>query len=181
MTSGRLVDLFGTPPNAAGEQFTIQETGRTDTEMEHQPPQTFVVAGQTRHLTSYDRPSPKSGPKNIPPAVKRLVAELGLRYRPSAQADLEAHAATLALLASDLADIPPHHLERAIAKHVLSSPYLPKASDLISIAQSFVNQTPGAHGPVGETMAQRGNRMMPPEMQGRMTWHDDGSGGAYLA
>jgi len=66
------------------------------------------------------------------------VAKLGLRYRPSVQADLEAHAGAIALLAQDLADIPPDLLDRAINQHVARSPYLPKASDLIALAQSYV-------------------------------------------
>lgn len=66
------------------------------------------------------------------------MAKLGLRYRPSAQADLEAHAGALALLAQDLADIPPDLLERAIRDHATSSPYLPKASDLVERAKAYV-------------------------------------------
>jgi len=152
--------------------------------MEHENPilsKTFEVAGRTHHLTSFAPPPLRSVKPNVPPAIKRLVGELGLRYRPAAQADLEAHAASLALLASDLHDVPPHLLEKAIAQHVLSSPYLPKASDLITIARSFVNREAGAHGPVNETMAQRGNRLMPDEIAKRgLRWFDDDSGGAFL-
>ena len=90
---------------------------------------------RTPALISSDRPMRSTQPSA---AVKRLIGELGLRYRPSAQADLEAHAASLALLARDVADIPPAYLERAIAQHVVRSPYLPKASDLFAIAQSFL-------------------------------------------
>jgi hypothetical protein len=86
------------------------------------------------------RPSPsfeKQSSRNVPSAIKRLVAELGLRYRPSAQADLEEHAATLALLAVDLADIPPQYLEKAISVWVSQKPWLPKASELVEIAKRF--------------------------------------------
>jgi hypothetical protein len=66
--------------------------------------------------------------------IKRLVAHLGLRYRPSAQADLEAHAALLALLVTDLADIDHRDLDVAILQHVRRSPFMPKASELIELA-----------------------------------------------
>lgn len=97
-----------------------------------------VQAG--RSLPDPAQPSPsfdKPSSKNVPSAIKRLVAELGLRYRPSAQADLEEHAATLALLARDLADIPPQYLEKAIAVWVSQKPWLPKASELVEIAKRF--------------------------------------------
>lgn len=60
-----------------------------------------------------------------------------MRYRPSAQADLEEYAATLALLAVDLADIPPQYLEKAISVWVSQKPWLPKASELVEIAKRF--------------------------------------------
>lgn len=40
----------------------------------------------------------------------------------------------------DVADIPPDLLERAIASHVRSSPYMPKASDLVALAANFAKQ-----------------------------------------
>ncbi len=43
----------------------------------------------------------------------------------------------LSLLAEDLAHIDPEPLERAIDRHVASSPYMPKAADLIKLAQSL--------------------------------------------
>lgn len=142
--------------------------------------QGFVVAGRTHRLTSPDAEPPKSKP-NIPPAIKRMIGELGLRYRPTSQVDLEAHAASIALLASDLYDMPPHILEKAIGKHVLSSPYLPKASDLVAIARTFVDRDPGTHGPKGETMAQRGNRLMSPEGLAKgLRWYEADGGSAFL-
>jgi len=95
--------------------------------------------GQTPASTCSDRPTP-SLRRKPPAAIQALVAKLGLRYRPSAQADLEAHAGAIALLAQDLADMPADLLDRAINKHVLSSPYLPKASDLIAAARSFMTK-----------------------------------------
>src|SRR5687767_1904962 len=74
-----------------------------------------------------------------PPSAKtqRLIGELGLRYPPASQADLEQHAATLALLASDVADVNPDLLERAIEDHVRNSVYMPKAAELIAGAKQF--------------------------------------------
>ena len=69
----------------------------------------------------------------------RMIGELGLRYRPSAQADLEAHAAAIALLARDVADIPPAYLRQAIDQWVRRSPFMPKASDLVSLAQQALS------------------------------------------
>lgn len=43
----------------------------------------------------------------------------------------------LALLAEDVAHIDPDLLEKAIERHVATSPYMPKASELIGLAQRF--------------------------------------------
>lgn len=43
----------------------------------------------------------------------------------------------LALLAEDVAHIAPDLLERAIDRHVSTSPYMPKAAELIALAQKF--------------------------------------------
>jgi hypothetical protein len=88
-----------------------------------------------------------------------MISELGFRYRPTSQADLEAHAGALALLASDLHDMPPHILQKAINKHVLESPYLPKAFDLVRIAKSFI-PVRQHEGPEKMNPAQRLNWIM---------------------
>jgi hypothetical protein len=62
-----------------------------------------------------------------------LTAELGLRYRPARAADLEAHAAGLALLARDLADVPTPALAAAIERWARTSPFLPKACELLAL------------------------------------------------
>ena len=89
-----------------------------------------------RRSTCGDRPRP-SLPRNVPTRIRNLIGELGLRYRPTSQADLEAHAASLALLAVDLADVPPDYLAKAINHHVTRSPYLPKAAELVALAKEF--------------------------------------------
>lgn len=58
-----------------------------------------------------------------------------MRYRPTNQADLQAHAGMLAILAEDLADVPVALLEQAIQRHATTSPYMPKAADLIRLAR----------------------------------------------
>ncbi len=76
--------------------------------------------------------------RNSPPSaeIQLLIADLGLRYQPSAQADLEAHAGQLAFLAVDLADIDPRDLDVAIRNHVRQSPFMPKACELIELADN---------------------------------------------
>jgi hypothetical protein len=88
--------------------------------------------------------------------VKRLVSELGFRYRPSAQADLEAHGATLALLAVDVTDIPPALLGRAIEEWARKSRFMPKAAELIELAQSYIAKPKGGT-PDLQALADRGN------------------------
>ena len=112
--------------------------------------------------------------------MKRLILELGLRYRPSAQADLESHSATIALLAQDVADVPPHLLEQAIRQHVLNSPYLPKASDLIAIARGLLPARTVTNSAL--SLAQRYNARMDQEQGARrdILWRTDESGAPYL-
>ena len=94
----------------------------------------------TQPSTCSTRPSENYRPR--PSAKTRdLIGRLGLRYRPTNQSDLEAHAGMLALLAEDLADLPTSLLERAIQRHCISSPYMPKAADLIKLAQDAEGAT----------------------------------------
>lgn len=94
-----------------------------------------VDRDQTPPSTFAAWPSPSLKPKSAPPRIKLLVADLGLRYRPSVAADLEAHATAIGLLTLDLADIPPDRLERAINAWVRRERWMPKASELIAICQ----------------------------------------------
>ncbi len=84
--------------------------------------------------TSTSQPRQNS-PPNVPAKIKALIAELGLRYRPTATADLVAHGALLALLARDLADLPPERLEQAIYAWVRAERWMPKAADLVALCQ----------------------------------------------
>lgn len=92
----------------------------------------YEELGPTRRLTCSAEPRPNSQPSA---AIQNLIGQLGLRYRPSVQADLEAHAGTLALLACDVADLDPRDLDEAIRRHVKRSPFMPKACELIGLAE----------------------------------------------
>lgn len=71
----------------------------------------------------------------------RIIAELGLRYRPIAATDLEAHAEALRLLAQDVFDIPPHLLETAAKTWVRENKFMPRASDLVALARERVTES----------------------------------------
>ncbi len=60
-----------------------------------------------------------------------------MRFRPTAQADLEAHAAMLALLIRDLGDVNADALEKAIAEHVRCSRFMPKAAELFDLVERY--------------------------------------------
>lgn len=89
----------------------------------------------TRLSTSTSPPKP-SLPRNPPAKIKALIAELGLRYRPTAQTDLQAHAALLALLTQDVADLPPDRLDRAIREWVRTQRFMPRAAELVALCQA---------------------------------------------
>lgn len=151
-----------------------------------------VATGQTPPSTCGDKPRPTSPPKPppVPAAIRNLIAELGLRYRPSSQADLEAHAGQLALLARDLADLPPKALAAAIDVWVKDSPFLPRASDLVTLAKRAIeadrprssDHRPGEREPQGERAQWRrrrdeGNRMVIRDgLERRMHWITPSSG-----
>lgn len=103
----------------------------------HNPPtlsEAFAGRGQTPPSTWSSKPSESFKPK--PSAkIRGLIGRLGLRYHPANQADLGSHQAMLALLAEDVAHLDPDLLAIAIDRHVASSPYMPKAADLIALAQ----------------------------------------------
>lgn len=107
--------------------------------MERTDSPAYEELGPTRRLTSCE-PARQQSRQKPPGEVLRLIGELGLRYRPSAQADLEAHAAAIALLARDLADVPVKYLDIAIRRHVLQSPYMPKAAELVALAQTALEE-----------------------------------------
>ena len=99
--------------------------------------------------------SDRRKPRSIPAAIRALIGELGLRYRPSLQEEIEAHAGRLALLAADLSDLPPPALRYAIDRWVIARPYMPKASELAELAQQYL--TAPAPG--------QGRKAPPPDVQ----------------
>lgn len=111
----------------------------------HQPDR-YEDLGPTRHSICSDRQSQRSETPNIPAAIRKLVAELGLRYRPSAQADLEAHAGQLAFLARDLATQPIEPLREAVAEHIRTNRFMPKAAELIETVRRIHQRESAANG-----------------------------------
>lgn len=79
----------------------------------------------------------------------------------------------------DVADVPPHLLDGAIRQHVLKSPYLPKASDLVAQAKSILDRETAqrkAGGPID--WAARFNAMLDNDPNGRrdIRWTTDEAG-----
>lgn len=147
-------------------------------------PTRYVDQDLTPASTCSDKPRPKS----VPPKIKEMIALLGLRYRPTEQTDLEAHAARIALLASDVADIPEKQLRVAIDRWIASSPYLPKASDLIEIARKAL---PGS--PISKPESERVSALRRschewtrtlyadrPDLAGKSEWRVSDHGQAYI-
>jgi hypothetical protein len=95
----------------------------------------YEELGPIRRSTSSERP--------VPPKIARLIGELGLRYRPSVQADMEAHAATLALLTRDVSHLDPNLLEAATRRWVQSERFMPKAAELIELCRKLKPATGG--------------------------------------
>jgi hypothetical protein len=105
----------------------------------------------------------------------QLISELGLRYRPSERADIEAHAARLVLLACDLADLPVEALRKAVDRWAVTKPFMPKACELVELAQ-------GAALPVYATRADRvaaSNAALAAKGNRRLRWIDEG--GEFVA
>lgn len=76
----------------------------------------------------------------------------------------------LALLASDLADLPPDLLDRAIEDWAVRSPYMPKAYDLVQLAKGYLDKPskPSAATPNDwETKAHAANDALGARQDGR--------------
>lgn len=59
-----------------------------------------------------------------------VVGKLGLRYPPASSVDRESHAARIALLGEDCADINPDYLAEAASDWAKTEPFLPRACEL---------------------------------------------------
>ncbi len=109
--------------------------------------------------------------------MKRIILELGLRYRPASADQLEAHQAKLAALMTDLADLPPAMLERAAGHWVRQSAFMPKASDLVMLARNFATAKRGSALQRLDVAAIRNARMeQEPGARHDVRWVDDGRG-----
>lgn len=129
----------------------------------------FEELGPTRSSLPTVQPSKRS----VPSAVKRIILELGLKYRPTAADALEGHFAKLTGLMEDLIDIPPEALERACRRWAREQRFLPRACELAEMARAPVmSGEPGQ--PVD--MAARRNAQLRAEGNFHLTWSYDESG-----
>ena len=81
--------------------------------------------------TSYGQQTPRSPD----PRLVKIIAELGLRFRPLTLADQEAHAAQVALLTRDLAGTDVVALQKAADQWARNERFMPKAADLLKIVR----------------------------------------------
>lgn len=112
-----------------------------------------VVSGEIQSSTCSPRPKQTT----VPSDIRKLIAELGLRYEPSAKADLQAHAARMALLSRDLAEARADLLDEAIRMWVSRKDFLPRANELIAMMQSILDRR--AAVPQREDMADQVERL----------------------
>jgi hypothetical protein len=76
--------------------------------------------------------------------TKRIISELGMRYEPSAKADLGGHAGKLALLVRDVEDLDPGVLQIAVDSWIKRNPFMPRASDLRGLVEDITRMQGGA-------------------------------------
>ncbi|MDR2880500.1 MAG: hypothetical protein LBV29_01170 [Azoarcus sp.] len=72
--------------------------------------------------------------------ILKVISELGVRYEPLGQADLQAHAGRVALLAQDCADLNPLKLRHAAMRWAQHKPFLPKACELRAIVEDMESE-----------------------------------------
>lgn len=98
----------------------------------------FADRALTQPSTYSEPPSAPSKPSvDVPPVIGEIIGKLGLRYRPSGQADLLAHAEAIKLLSEDCADIPAQLLDPAAKQWARESKFMPKASELRELARKI--------------------------------------------
>ncbi len=118
-------------------------------------------------------PAPNSE-RPVPASIRKLIGELGLRYRPTRSTDLEAHAAALALLARDLADVAPIALANAIEQWARSSAFMPKASELLALMHTHAANGTGRALAPGELAARMNARLAATGNPRGLRWHGEG-------
>ena len=99
--------------------------------------------GPTRRL-------PSSEPRRRPSAkAMEITGKLGLRYPPANSVDRDAHAARVALLAEDCADIPEDWLDYAVSRWAKEQPFFPRTCELRDLALKHGRAlTPALSAPV---------------------------------
>lgn len=131
----------------------------------------------TGPLTPSQQPSAKPTPtaRKAPPAIRKMILELGFRYRPSQADDVKVHTAKLEVLASDLADVPAEPLQRAISQWIMSKPFMPKANELVDLAREY--QPHRRASSTNLTLAQQYNLTL---KRNDVRWVDTPDGGVRL-
>jgi hypothetical protein len=76
------------------------------------------------------------------------------------------------LLASDVADVPPDLLERAVREHVTRSPYMPKAAELIALARGYIERARSDSSLRSADMAKPANAKLQAEGSAMRWWYD---------
>lgn len=87
--------------------------------------------GLTQRLNSSERPQQPSARQ------LEIMGKLGLRYPPANSVDRDAHAARVALLAEDCADIPDDWLDWAARQWAKNSPFFPRTCELRDSALAY--------------------------------------------
>ncbi len=95
----------------------------------------------------WSEPPPKPSARTV-----EIAGKLGLRYPPASSVDRDSHAARVALLAEDCADLPPEWLDAAAREWAKTEPFMPRACELRDKAILFgrVLSPPSLPAPIAE-------------------------------
>jgi hypothetical protein len=129
-----------------------------------------IFAGREVTLPSAsETQQPLPQPRNVPPMVATIIANLALRY-PSGQGDPRTHQEALALLSQDVADVPPLLLDGACKRWARESKFMPRASELLDMVRKI--QTEGIRGTdfAGQQLQDHCDRLNATN-NGRDGWH----------
>ena len=116
------------------------------------------------------RPLPLSEQRLRPSArAAEIIGKLGLRFPPANSVDRDAHAARVALLAEDCADIPDDWLDEAARRWAKAQPFFPRTCELREDALAYgrhltsCRALPAPHAPIvallRDVMDRRGEPM----------------------
>lgn len=86
-------------------------------------------------------PTQRSPLSALPPRPSartvEIMGKLGLRYPPASSVDRDAHAARVALLAEDCADLDPEWLDYAAREWAKAEPFMPRACEIRDVALAY--------------------------------------------